>query len=177
MSVKESLKWNTFWKVYKFKDPDGTLAKQLKKGLKISEIPPSFLLKLEECQGNISLNEGIQEAFDIIAGLGTPTKWDNAHAYLGVGDSNAATDPAQTDLQAVTNKVYVAVDATYPQRTAQTLEYRATFAAGNASFSWQEYTLSNTSSGTGKNLNRALADKGTKAAGETWTLVLQIVGS
>lgn len=46
------------------------------------------------------------------------TAFNNANAYLGVGDSSTAFSAAQTDLQASTNKLRKAMDSTYPQRTA-----------------------------------------------------------
>ena len=123
------------------------------------------------------MNEGLQELIDVICGLGTPTKWDNANARLGVGDSNAAESATQTGLQAATNKTYKAMDATYPQRSNQTAEWRATFGSSEANYAWEEYTVVNASSDTGKNLNRKISSKGTKASGETWTLSLQITFS
>lgn len=118
------------------------------------------------------LDEGADELIDLICGLGTPTKWDNANAYCGVGDSSAVFDATHTDLQGA-NKTYKAMDATYPQRIAgQKGRWRSTYASAEGNHSWQEFTVSNTSSGTGKNLMRILADKGTKSAGETWELTI-----
>jgi hypothetical protein len=119
----------------------------------------------------------LQELIDIICGLGTPTKWDNAHAYLGVGDSSTEAVASQTDLQASTNKTFKAMDTSYPTRTGQTAEWRATFGSDDANYAWEEYTVVNASSDAGKNLNRKTVSKGTKASGETWTLSLQITFS
>jgi hypothetical protein len=94
-----------------------------------------------------------------------------------VGDSNAAESATQTGLQAATNKTYKAMDATYPQRSNQTAEWRATFGSAEANYAWEEYTVVNAASDTGKNLNRKISSKGTKASGETWTLSLQITFS
>jgi hypothetical protein len=44
-------------------------------------------------------------------------RYTNANARLGVGDSSAVFAATQTDLQAVTNKLRKAMDASYPQRT------------------------------------------------------------
>ena len=123
------------------------------------------------------LNEGLQELIDVICGLGSPTIWDNSNARLGVGDSNVAADPSQTGLQAASNKTYKAMDATYPQRSDQTAEWRATFGSADANYAWEEYTVVNAASDTGKNLNRKVSSKGTKSSGETWTLSLQITFS
>ena len=47
----------------------------------------------------------------------TQNAFDNTHAYIGVGDSNAAFDSTQIDLQAVTNHLRKGMDAGYPSRT------------------------------------------------------------
>jgi hypothetical protein len=125
-------------------------------------------------RGNLGLQEGRAELIDIICGLGTPTKWDNTNARLGVGDSNTAPADTQTGLQAATNKTFKAMDATYPQRSAQTAEWRSTFGSSDANYSWQEYTVVNAADDSGKNLNRCTADKGTKASGESWVLSLKV---
>lgn len=131
----------------------------------------------DEVTANVALNEGLEELIDLICGLGSPTKWDNANARLGVGDSNTAAEATQTGLQAAANKTFRAMDATWPQRTNQMVEWRATFGSSEANHSWQEYTVVNAATDAGKNLNRKVADKGTKVSGETWTLSLQITFS
>lgn len=128
-------------------------------------------------QMQIGLNEGLAELIDIIIGAGTPVKWDNTNAYIGVGDSNTAANSSQTGLLAVTNKLYKAMDATYPQRTSQTASWRSTFGSADANWAWEEYTVSNTNSDSGKNLVRKVESKGTKASGETWVLTLSIAFS
>ncbi|EGW55170.1 hypothetical protein [Candidatus Endoriftia persephonae] len=127
-----------------------------------------------EIQGNLLLNEGIQLLEDLMIGAGG-TSWDNANARLGVGDSNAAEAATQTDLQG-TNKTYKAMEATYPQRSGQTLTWRSVFADAEGNHAWAEVSLSNAADGTGVNLNRKVQDLGTKATG-TWTLELQITFS
>jgi hypothetical protein len=173
----DKIGWKAQWRIDKFKDPDARIGKGLQAGMPVQEAISRYaqaFICTEEFEANIALNEGLQELIDIICGLGTPTKWDNSNARLGVGDSNAAADPAQTGLQATTNKSYKAMDATYPQRTNQTGEWRATFATDEANFAWEEFTVVNASDDTGKNLNRKVASKGTKQAGETWTLSVQV---
>jgi uncharacterized cupin superfamily protein len=172
--------WKAHWRIDKFKDPELKIEKALQSGLSMTEALKLFgdkYLGVDEWESNISLNEGLQELIDIICGLGSPTKWDNSNARLGVGDSNAAEAATQTGLQAATNKTYKAMDTSYPQRTNQTAEWRATFGTSDANYAWEEYTVVNASSDTGKNLNRKTSSKGTKASGETWTLSLQITFS
>jgi hypothetical protein len=44
----------------------------------------------------------------------TGTGWNNANAFLGVGDSSTAEAATQTELQAATNRFYKAMNATFP---------------------------------------------------------------
>lgn len=93
--------------------------------------------------------------------------FDNTNAHLAVGDSTTAFAVTQTDLQAATNKHREPMDATYPQRAANVLTFRATFETGDANFSWQEWAIFNAVSG-GEMLNRVVADLGTKTSAATW---------
>jgi hypothetical protein len=133
-----------------------------------------LLPEISEVEGNMLLNEGIGELLDLACGLGTPTSFSNANAYIGVGDSTTAEAASQTDLQAASNKTYKAMAASYPQRSAQTVTRRAVFGSADANYAWQEFSVANASSGTGKNLNRKVSNQGTKASGQTWTLDLAI---
>jgi uncharacterized cupin superfamily protein len=176
----DKIGWKARWRIDKFKDPDDTIAKGLQAGMPMQEAVSVYaqaFICTEEFEANIALNEGLQELINIICGLGTPTKWDNSNARLGVGDSNAAENATQTGLQAATNKAYKAMDATYPQRSNQTAEWRATFGSSEANFAWEEYTVVNAADDTGQNLNRKITSKGTKASGESWVLSLQITFS
>lgn len=125
-------------------------------------------------EGNILLAEGIGELWDLVCGLGSPTAFDNTNAYIGVGDSTTAESAAHTDLQAASNKTYKAQAATYPQRSGTTVTFQSVFGSSDANYAWQEFTVANASSGTGKNLNRKVSNQGTKASGQTWTLQLSI---
>lgn len=125
-------------------------------------------------EGNLLLSEGIGELWDLVCGLGSPTAFDNTNAYIGVGDSTTAESAAHTDLQAASNKTYKAQAATYPQRSGTTVTFQSVFGSSDANYAWQEFTVANASSGTGKNLNRKVSNQGTKASGQTWTVQLQI---
>lgn len=77
--------------------------------------PTGALLPSESViDGNLPLNEGIGELWDIVCGLGAPTTFANANAYIGVGDSSSAAAATQTALQASTNKAYKAMETSYP---------------------------------------------------------------
>jgi hypothetical protein len=176
----DKIGWKARWRIDKFKDPDAEIAKGLQAGMPVQEAVTVYaqaFVCTEEFEANIALNEGLQELIDIICGLGSPTAWDNSNARLGVGDSNTAESASQTGLQAVTNKAFKTMDATYPQRSGQTAEWRATFGADEANFAWEEYTVVNAADDSGGNLNRKISSKGTKGSGETWTLSLQVTFS
>jgi hypothetical protein len=178
--LADRVSWLAEYRIDKFRDPNDEIATLLRSGMSLAEIERAFqdrLIGSEEWEGNLGLNEGIGELLDLACGLGSPTAFDNAHAYIGVGDSNTAPAASQTGLQASSNKTWKPMDSGYPSRTNQTVTFRATFGSGDANYSWQEYTVVNASSDTGKNLNRCTSDKGTKASGETWTLSVAITMS
>ena len=99
---------------------------------------------------------------------GTYTPRNNANAHHGVGDSATAFAAAQTDLQAATNKLRKAMNATYPQRSANVLTFQSDFLDGEANFAWQEIGSFNAAA-AGTMLTRLVTALGTKASG-TWTL-------
>lgn len=100
---------------------------------------------------------------------GSVTAYDNSNAYLGVGDSTTAFSAAHTDLQASSNKLRKAMDATYPQRSTNVLTFRSTFATGDANFAWQEWGTFNASS-SGTMLQRKVESLGTKTSAQSWQL-------
>jgi len=124
---------------------------------------------------NILVNAGIQLLLDLLIGAGG-TVYSNANAHIGIGDSTAAVAVGQTDLQASTNKLRKAMDATFPSRSGQTLTFRATYGTSEANFSIQEAGLFNNSS-AGTMLNRLLANLGTKTSATTLQVTLTITVS
>ena len=127
-----------------------------------------------EFEGNCLLNEGINQLFTIICS-GSGTGWTNAAARLGVGDSNTAADPTDTGLKAASNKLWKAMDASYPTYgTAQKATFRSTFGSGDANYAWNEFTVVNAADDGGQNLNRKVSAQGTKTSGQTWELTLEI---
>ena len=178
-TMLDEVGWKTEWTIHKFWDPDSRFARMLQAGASIEEAlaAGAVLLGVERFEGNVALNEGLQYLIDIICGIeGTPTLWDNTNARIGVGNSSAAEDATHTGLQGA-SKAYHAMDATYPQRSGQVSEHRATFPDGEAEFAWEEFAVVNAADDTGKNLNRKTASKGTKAAGESWTASVKITFS
>lgn len=101
------------------------------------------------------------------------TAFNNANSYLGVGDSNTAHAFSQTDLQAATNKLRKAMDATYPQVAANVLTFRATFGTGDANFAWQEWGIFNAAA-AGTMMNRKVESLGTKTSSQSWQLTVTV---
>lgn len=126
-------------------------------------------------EGNVLLNEGITGLFNLMAGVGSAcTKWDNGNARIGVGDNNTAAANSQTGLSAPTNKEWAAMANSYPSAANQTITFQAAFGANNANWGWNEFTVTNAANDTGVNLNRVVSAQGTKTAGQTWTVSIQI---
>ena len=107
----------------------------------------------------------------------SPTFFDNANSFLGIGDSTTAFSATQTDLQAATNKKRNAMEATYPQRTDNALVFKAIFATGDANFAWNEWGIFNASTG-GVMLNRVIEGLGQKNGGNWgFTVTLTVTSS
>jgi hypothetical protein len=123
-----------------------------------------------EGEGNCLLNAGIDEMWDLIAG-DSANHFNNASSQIGVGDSNTAAGPSQTDLQAATNKTYKSMDTGYPTSTSQKATFKASFGSDDANYAWNEWVVKQATSG--KCLNRKVESLGTKSGG-TWTLEVNI---
>lgn len=154
IGVVECAKWRPHWKIEKYR----------------GEALPENLYAVEEFDGNLLLNTGINALLNLLIGSGTAFNYTNAR--IGVGDSSTAAAAAQTDLQASTNKAYAAMDATYPQVSGQTVTFRATFGSGVAAFAWNEFVIKNNA--TGICLNRKVEAHGSKASADTWVVQVQI---
>lgn len=158
--IEETLRIKKLWTIRKYADEAAYQADQP--------------FEVSEFEGNMLLNEGIAELLDLLIGAGTPTAYSNANARLGVGDSSAAEAATQTALQAATNKLWKAMEATYPSRAGQTVTFRSVFGSTDANYAWNEFTVVNAADDTGDNLNRKVSAQGTKASGQTWTLDLSL---
>ena len=124
-----------------------------------------------EFDGNVLLNEGINALWTLVAG-GGGTAFNNANAYIGVGDGTTGELAGHVGLQGA-NKVYVGMQPAYPSYGAdQSIIWQAVFGAGIGTFAWQEYTVANGNSDAATNLLRKVKSLGTKDAGATWTLTL-----
>lgn len=101
------------------------------------------------------------------------TAFNNANSFIGVGDSTTAFSAAHTDLQAATNKLRKAMDATFPSGGTNVLTFRSTFATTDANFAWQEWGIFNGSSG-GTMLSRKVESLGTKTSAQTWQFTVTL---
>jgi hypothetical protein len=168
--------WNPRWSIHKFHEHRGRVYKAAHaRGLPIDYLLDNFELMGElTFRGNLLLNEGINELWTLVTGTGA-TKFDNSNAYIGVGDSATAADATQTGLQAATNKLYKAMDTSYPTYgSSQKVTHRSTFGSSDANFAWNEITVANGNSDSAKNLNRKVQSMGTKASGTTWVATQEI---
>ncbi len=159
--IRDSVSWRSLWTVRRFVDE-----RAWRRGIGVPYSKTYF-------RDNVALNEGLQQLIeDAILGTGGLTKWNNANARLGVGDSSAAEAPTQVGLQGATS--FKGMDATYPQRiSGQTARFRSTFQSTEGNQSWQEFTADN-GAAAGINLNRKVSNQGSKVSGQVWELTLDI---
>lgn len=138
---------------------------------------------MAEHEGNLLMYGGASVQWQTLIGNGTTTAdqaltyFSNARAAIGVGDSTTAAAATQTDMQAATNKLRKAMDATYPTHTdattsgAASIAFRSTFGTSEANFAWQEWGVFNSATAaTGRMLNRKVESNGTKASGSSWQI-------
>jgi hypothetical protein len=165
MEKKDSARWMCRFKVSKYREDIETF--RGREGEFHRRFQPYEVI---EGEGNLLLNSGIDEMWDLITG-GSANHFDNTGARIGVGDSNTAADATQTDLQASTNKAYQDMDSGYPTSTSQQATFKASFGDSEANFAWNEWVVKQATSG--KCLNRKVESQGTKVSG-TWTLEVTI---
>lgn len=168
-AVHEVAYWRPVWTIYKFHDPSGRIARLFAAGVRMSELRRRYRRQyrgLKRIKGNLLLNEGINAAWNLICGAGG-TAFNNANSYIGVGDSNTAASASQTGLQASSNKLYKAMDTSYPTSgSSQQAVWRSTFGSSDANWAWNEITVANGNSDSATNLNRLVQSMGTKASGD-----------
>lgn len=137
--------------------------------------------------GNLLMYGGASNQWQTLIGNGTTTAgqaltyFNNANAAIGVGDSATAAAATQTDLQAATNKLRKAMEATYPQHTdavtsgAASIIFRSLFATGDANWVWNEWGVFNSpTAATGRMLNRKAENLGTKTSAASWTFTVTL---
>jgi hypothetical protein len=173
----EPIRWRCTWKVEKYAG-DWT-GEQIDAGL------AGAAFETIEREGNLLMYGGASCLWQCLIGNGTGTAaqtltfFNNGNAYIGVGDSTTAAAATQTDLQASTNKLRKAMDASYPSHTdattsgAASISFRSTFGTSDANYAWQEWGIFNGSSG-GRMLNRKVESLGTKTSSATWVFTVTL---
>lgn len=171
MKVADKFQYRTQWLIRRYVDDAAFAAGAASE---VAGADGQMLPAESVIDGNILLAEGIGELLDLLCGLGSPTAFSNANARIGVGDSSTAESAAHTGLQAATNKLYKAVDASFPSRSGTTVTWQAQFTGAEANWAWNEFTVANGSSDAAKNLNRKVSAQGSKTSGQTWTVSIQV---
>ncbi len=122
----------------------------------------------------------------LIIGGGTSFVFNNALAFLLVGDSTGTFGSTQNALgSSGANFDKSSMDAGYPQYSVTSdaatpaMIFRSTFSTAQANFHWQEWGVRNGSgsgsaTSSGVMLNRVVADLGTKTNVQTWQLTATI---
>jgi roadblock/LC7 domain-containing protein len=168
--IKDILHWHPHWKIERYASEADRLAGKVyspEEAMRLFGAP-----QVTEWKGNLLLNAGITVLLNLLGGIAA-TAFSNANAYIGVGDSSTAAAATQTNLQAATNKAYVAMNTGYPSVSSQTITFQATFGSAAGNYAWNEFIVANGSGGTTA-LNRVVSAQGTKASGQSWTVSLAI---
>lgn len=166
MDLIEIPNWKPQWVVHK-RHGDWT-AEQIAQGL----APEPYETVVQH--GNMLVFGGASCLIQCLMGNGTTTAgqnltyFSNAQAALGVGDSTTAEAATQTDLQAATNKLRVAMDASYPLHTDGSASKTIT-AATNASPISVTSTAHGYSTGDAINITGVV---GNTAANGTWFITV-----
>jgi hypothetical protein len=173
--MSDSMKLKTKSELYVFKDPDGKIYQALRNGADVKAVLLKYANSFEiyrKIDGNMFLNEGINYIWQLVSNPSGLTPF-GSNTCIGVGDGNTPVDPTQTGLQG-SNKAYKTVDAGYPQVSGNTFTVRATFGTSDANFPWNEWTVANSCSDDGINLNRKVESLGAKNPNTTWVLQLTL---
>jgi len=155
--MRDALERHSHWRIEKYREQD--------------QANP---FEVVEWDGNLGLDAGIDEAWDLICSTGSPSAYSNANAHLFVGTSTTAASSTQTGIQA--GGVAKGMLAGYPTTSSQQAVFKSSFAGGEANQAWQEFVIDNSSS-EDKALVRKVSDQGTKTSGQVWTLQLTITMS
>jgi hypothetical protein len=124
---------------------------------------------------NLALNEGINQIWNLLRENDATNYYTNALARVGVGNSTTAASASQTGLQGGSTN-FQAMTGGFPTHGTQRIDFKSSFASGQAEFAWEEFTVDNGST-PNHNLVRIVTSKGTKSSGETWTAEIRITGA
>jgi hypothetical protein len=143
--------------------------------------------QVTEVTGNLLMYGGASCQWQTLIGNGTATAgqvltyFSNAQAAIGVGDSATAAVATDNNLIAATNKLRVAMDATFPAHTdattsgAASAAFKSTFSTAQANWAWQEWgTFNSPTAATGRMLQRKVESLGTKTSASSWALTVTL---
>jgi len=135
---------------------------------------PSKSYAVNEIKGNLLLNVGIQQVWELVCGDAV-TPFSSEYAHLVVGDSDTAASATQTGPQALVNFLYKEMDTGFPEYgDGQVATWQSVFQWNEANFAWNEFLVANGSDSTAVCLNRKVSAQGTKTEDEVWVLRLDI---
>lgn len=127
-----------------------------------------------QIDGNSLVNEGINHILTIIgtdAKTGTP--YGNSDANLIVGTGSGAENASDTEAT-FTSGVKKTMESGYPTYgSSQKITWKSSYGSDDANQDWEEFGVLNAAS-DGDLLNRKTSSEGTKTAGQTWELELEI---
>jgi hypothetical protein len=187
MDVHDAVKWKARWLLNKFHAVDIFAAGLDPATAQEADILAAGVQPYEtiEREGNLLMYGGASCLWECLIGNGTGTAsqtltyFNNGNAHIGVGDSTTAAAATQTDLQASSNKLRKAMDATFPTHTdgvivgAASIQFKSTFGTSDANWDWEEWGVFNAASG-GRMLNRKVEDLGTKTGAASWAFTVTL---
>ncbi len=133
--------------------------------------------------GNLLTTAGLVRLLNLLIGTAATQAFDATHTRIGVGNGSTAAAVGDTDLSASagsTNRWFQLVSGAGSVTTGPPtkVSFSATFGTSDGNFAWQEFTVDQgTASGntvTAPMLNRKVQSLGTKVAGSTWTMTVEI---
>lgn len=141
-----------------------------------------------DIKGNTALINGLKLLWNLAIGNGDDTNkyfFSSSNACIGVGNSSASANSAQTGLLG-SSRYYKPMDQStgiiYPYITNNTVTFRAKFGSTEGNFTWNEWGVINGNpmspgqrdESTMVQLNRKVESMGTKVAGSTWVIVVDL---
>ncbi len=183
------VKWGVKWQLKKFDAADIAAAGLNPETAQEDEIVANGVSPREivDREGNLLMYGGASNLWQCLIGNGsatagqTLTYFNNGNAAIGSGDSATAAAATQTDLQAATNKVRQAMDATYPTHTdgvvvgAASIVFKSTFGTAAANWAWNEWGVFNSATAaTGRMLNRKVESLGSKTSAASWAFTVTL---
>lgn len=189
LEAHDVIQWKARWLLRKFQAVDIFAAGLDPATAQEAEIMAAGVVPYEviEQEGNLLMYGGVSCLWQCLIGNGTAsagqalTYFNNGNAAIGSGDSNTAAAATQTDLQASSNKVRQAMDATFPTHTdatssgAASIVFKATFGTSAANWAWAEWGVFNSpTAATGRMLNRKVESLGTKTSAASWAFTVTL---